>query len=181
MADTPTQAQIEKLPQWAQKHIENLERERDAAIRALKDFTNENTPSGVYIADHPCLGEDMETGEKKSGCTPVRRYIQAKRVMFKLPRTEEEMEVFVNEQEFRVEIRCSRGYPLIEPVGGSTFYILSREDFYIRPNAQDLCRAVLDRDKLSHDDFVQKYGFSQAALEDTIRKNIPKSRLERMK
>jgi hypothetical protein len=67
---TPTPQQIQKLPKWAQDHIEDLERQRDISIRALNEFCDNQTPSPFYVEDLVCTGEGQ-------GPTPKRCYIQA--------------------------------------------------------------------------------------------------------
>lgn len=181
--NVPAKAQVAKLPVWAQDYIKRLESERDSAVTKLLEFNDEQTPTGVFIQDHVCIGEGTngrsDDPEKKGGPTFVRRYLQTKRVQFVLPREEMEMEVFVNAPEQRVEIRTPRGYPLIEMVGGNHFYIHPKEDMFLRPDAVTLCAAAVDAPKLSHDAFVRKYGFSQPALEEKIMSVVPKSRWNR--
>lgn len=181
--EIPTKAQVAKLPVWAQNHINRLESERDAAINKLLEFHDEQTETNVFIQDHVCIGEGTNGREtdlaKKGGPTFVRRYLQTKRVQFRLPREEMEMEVYVNEPEQRVEVRTPRGYPLIEMVGGNHFYILPKEDMYLKPSAVTLCQAACEADKLDHDAFVRKYGFSQPALEDKMRSVVPASNWKR--
>jgi hypothetical protein len=126
----PTKAQIEKLPVWAQDHIKHLQSERDSAVKKLIEFQDEQTESSVFIQDHVCIGEGTHGLEpdptKKGGPTFLRRYLQTKRVQFALPRSEMEMEVFVNEEEQRVEIRAPKGYPYIEPIGGNNLFTWCR-------------------------------------------------------
>lgn len=71
----PTVEQIAKLPRWAQEHIRDLTRQREAAIGQLTQFTDEQTPSPIYI------DEWASTGESK-GPTPRKRYIQSDQVRF---------------------------------------------------------------------------------------------------
>ena len=60
---------ITKLPKWAQKHIEQLQRERDEAIVDKKKYMDEQSPSPFF------------TEEIMPGVTGFqRRYIQARRV-----------------------------------------------------------------------------------------------------
>jgi C4-dicarboxylate-specific signal transduction histidine kinase len=54
--EVPTQEQIAKLPQWAQRHIETLDRQREAALRALRQFTDEQTASPFSFDEHACIG-----------------------------------------------------------------------------------------------------------------------------
>jgi hypothetical protein len=183
MREVPTNAQIEKLPQWAQQYIRRLEGERESAIKKLMEFNDEQTPTGVFIQDHVCIGKGVSGHEtdpdKSGGPTYVRRYLQTKRVQFALPRSEMEMEVFVNEEEQRVEIRAPKGYPYIEPIGNNMFYLVPKEDMYLTPNATTLCQAACEAGKLSHDAFVRKFGFSQSALPEKMKQVVPKNHWKR--
>jgi hypothetical protein len=179
----PTNVQVEKLPVWAQEHIRRLERERDSAVEKLMEFKDEQTETNVYIQDHVCIGEGTNGREKepdkKSGPTFIRRYLQTNRVQFRLPRSEMELEVYVNEDEQRVEVRTPRGYPYIEPHGNNLFHLVPKEDMFLNPDAVTLCAAAVDAPRLNHDAFVRKYGFSQFALEDKIKQVVPKSHWKR--
>jgi hypothetical protein len=181
--EIPTQAQLSKLPVWAQTYIKHIESEREAAVKQLLEFNDTQTPSNVFIQDHVCIGEGTsgrkEEGKGSGGPTFVRHFIQTKRVQFILPRAEMELEVFVNEEEQRVEIRTPRGYPYIEPHGNNLFHLVPKEDMYLNPDAVTLCAASVDAKKLSHDAFVKKYGFSQEALDEKIMSVVPKNRWKR--
>jgi hypothetical protein len=39
---------ISKLPKWAQQHIEDLQRQRDIAVKRLNEMTDDQTPSPFY-------------------------------------------------------------------------------------------------------------------------------------
>jgi hypothetical protein len=181
--EIPTKAQIEKLPVWAQTYIRHIESEREAAVNKLLEFNDEQTETNVFIQDHVCIGEGTSgrkvEGDGSGGPTFVRRFLQTKRVQFRLPRAEMEMEVYVNVEEQRVELRTPRGYPYIEPQGSNLFYLVPREDMYLNPDAVTLCAASVDAKKLDHDAFVKKYGFSQEALEEKIMSVVPKNRWKR--
>jgi hypothetical protein len=181
--EIPTKAQIEKLPVWAQTYIKHLESEREAAVKQLLEFNDHQTESNVFIQDHVCIGEGTSgrkaPGEGSGGPTFVRRFLQTKRVQFRLPRAEMEMEVYVNEEEQRVEVRTPRGYPYIEPHGNNLFHLVPKEDMYLSPDAVTLCAAAVDAPKLSHDAFTKKYGFSQSALEEKMVSVVPKNRWRR--
>lgn len=181
--EIPSESQIAKLPVWAQTYIKALRSERDSAVKTLLQFRDEDTPSNIFYDVHPCIGEGTTGKEteqdKKNGPTFIRRYIQSRRVQFSLPRAEMELEVHVNEPEQRVEIRTPKGYPYIEPQGNNIFHLVPKEDMYLTPNATTLCRASLDADKLDFDAFVKKYGFSQKALPDMIKKVVPASHWNR--
>lgn len=71
---TPTPEQLAKLPKWAQDHIKDLERERGAAVKALNDFTDADTPAAFYVEEHVGMGE-------KKGPSIKRRYIQTRAVI----------------------------------------------------------------------------------------------------
>jgi hypothetical protein len=83
------------------------------------------------------------------------------------------LEVYVNEADHRVEFRAPRGYPYIEPHGNNLFHLVPKEDMYLTPNAVTLCQAACEADKLSHDAFVRKFGFSQEALKEKMKSVVP--------
>jgi hypothetical protein len=62
---------ISKLPKWAQEHIEDLQCERDMAVKQLKKTTDEQTPSSVWSDDIVCTDTPPEL---------FRRYFQARRL-----------------------------------------------------------------------------------------------------
>lgn len=66
----PTLAQLEKLPQWAQAAFRALMRERDESVANLKEWVNDQTPSPISIAEHPCTGDQR-------GPDFVTRYVHA--------------------------------------------------------------------------------------------------------
>lgn len=55
------------LPQWAQAHIADLQRQRDEAVRTLENFTQEQKPQHFYVETMACL--------TKGSPQTVRRYI----------------------------------------------------------------------------------------------------------
>ena len=65
MATNPTEAQLAKLPKWAQEHIEDLRMQREAAIRALAQFTDEQTPAPFWCDDMHCTGEEAGPTQRK--------------------------------------------------------------------------------------------------------------------
>lgn len=66
----PTKEQIEKLPKWAQEHVADLQRQRNAAVRALDEYKDAQTLS-------PFFTEDFESTGESKGPQLRRRYIQA--------------------------------------------------------------------------------------------------------
>lgn len=66
---------ISRLPKWAQDHIADLKRERDAAIRALNEWKDDQTESPVMIPALVC------TGERKGPSQKI-RFIQTRWVEF---------------------------------------------------------------------------------------------------
>lgn len=70
-----TKMDTSKLPKWAQDHIRNLERERETAIRTLRDFEDTQTKSRISYSDLLCIGE-------RSGPSDITRYVQARRMRF---------------------------------------------------------------------------------------------------
>ena len=65
---------VSKLPKWAREHIERLARQRDTAVHALDEYTDDQKPSAFYTDDAECTGE-------KRGPTFRRRNIQAHRII----------------------------------------------------------------------------------------------------
>ena len=63
---------ITNLPKWAQKHIEDIQRQRDVAVQELNYYVDNQTPSQVWYDDYECT----EPGP------PVmrRKYIQTNRI-----------------------------------------------------------------------------------------------------
>ncbi len=70
---TITKEQLAKLPVWAQNHIEDIERERFVAVRALNEFTDSTTESPFFHEKNTCTGE-------ATGPSNKRAYIQAHRL-----------------------------------------------------------------------------------------------------
>ena len=50
------ESKIERLPKWAQDHIRDLERQRNAAIRTLDEALDKQTPGPFFYDDTPCTG-----------------------------------------------------------------------------------------------------------------------------
>ncbi len=69
MKEKATQEQIDKLPKWARNHIKYLGMERDAAVRALNEYIDEQTKSAFSVTDNICSGEEKGPSRKV-------RYIQ---------------------------------------------------------------------------------------------------------
>jgi hypothetical protein len=55
-----------KLPKWAQEHIEKIERERDQAIKALNEYVDNQTVSPFYVEDYVSTGEERGPSYKRS-------------------------------------------------------------------------------------------------------------------
>ena len=65
-----TPEELAKLPKWALQKIEMLESERQAAVTALRRYTDEQTESPFRVTELECIGE-------QTGPTFLTRYIQA--------------------------------------------------------------------------------------------------------
>lgn len=76
------QYEISKLPKWAQAHIAELQRQRDTAVDALKQFLDNQSPSRIFFEDMLCI--------KKGSPEYVKVYIHPSRdeVTFNLDRTD---------------------------------------------------------------------------------------------
>jgi hypothetical protein len=171
--ERPSDAQIKKLPQWAQAYIKKLEANRNDALALLTKFNDTQTVTNIWVNESPHLN-------LKGGPSYIQHYIQANRIQFKLPRTDEEMEVYVNEKEGRVEMRFPHGYPLLELAGQSCVNVVPKDCAWnLRPNTQTVLQSVQEADKLSHDKFVEKYGYSQAAIPEMMKQVLPKQTKEK--
>jgi len=65
--------QFNKLPKYAQEHIEELQRDRDLAIKKLNDFLDSQTPSPIYVDDMIAFS---------GGPKQIRQYVHGQRVFF---------------------------------------------------------------------------------------------------
>lgn len=75
-----------KLPKWTQEYIQNIERERDVAIRTLNEFQDSQTPTPYWTEEYTCLGESTPHGDR--GPTNKRHYVQAHRMTVKVGKSE---------------------------------------------------------------------------------------------
>jgi methyl coenzyme M reductase subunit D len=91
----PTPEQLAKLPKWAQEHITDLSRQRDAALNVLNEFQDSQTVSRFYYEDHVCTGE-------QAGPSSKRRYIQTDRVIVDYKGEEFELTLARG----RLQLRC---------------------------------------------------------------------------
>ncbi len=55
---------LSRLPQWAQKHIEALQRERDSAIHTLNEFCASEKPGPYVFETWACTGEEQGPSTK---------------------------------------------------------------------------------------------------------------------
>lgn len=65
-----------KLPKWAQEHIADLQRERDTAVKALRDWSDTQTPGPIYVDEHACIND--EPGSRAP--SHFKRYIEGHRI-----------------------------------------------------------------------------------------------------
>lgn len=110
-----TEDLIACLPKWAQRHIEKIQYQRDAAVDALNHFIDKQTKSDIWIDEHPTTGEKTGPVEKKC-------YLQAHEVTFRLGK--EEISVgFSFEKE---SLRISAGWQslIIKPSASNMIEIL---------------------------------------------------------
>ena len=75
MAILPVEKCLGKLPTWAQAYIAELERERNEAVRTLREHTDRQTPSAFWMESIAC------TGEKERGQSFHRQYFDTHRVV----------------------------------------------------------------------------------------------------
>ena len=69
---------LSKLPKWAQKEFENLQRERDIAVRALREYTDSQTESPFFIDELESTGDT-----DGSGPASYTRYVQTHKISVK--------------------------------------------------------------------------------------------------
>ena len=63
---------LSRQPKYVQDYVKKIKRERETAVRALREYHADNqTPSPFFVDDLVCLGE-----EKTGGPTSTRRYLQ---------------------------------------------------------------------------------------------------------
>jgi len=92
----PTDEQLSRLPKWAQDHIQKLDSERVLAVRALHEYTDEQTESSVWYDDAVCTGEQQ-------GPEFLRRYIQTHKITFKLGDTERDtVDIYLREDGLQI-------------------------------------------------------------------------------
>jgi hypothetical protein len=60
---------VTKLPKWAQEQMRSLTLQRDAAVRELRTYTDNQTMSAFFTRDMVC--------DKEGGPTIYHRYVQA--------------------------------------------------------------------------------------------------------
>ena len=66
---------VNQLPKWAQKRIQDVERERDVAVRTLREYCDSQTPAPFRFPDYVSDGDDP-----RGGPTLRTRYVQAHRM-----------------------------------------------------------------------------------------------------
>jgi hypothetical protein len=89
---------IKKLPKWAQELIEDLNRKRETAIRALNEFCDNQTPSKFIVGEHLCTGEGR-------GPVTKQNYIQTSSI--KVVNADIELHVFANKDD-RISLQWNR-------------------------------------------------------------------------
>ena len=68
-------APIAKLPKWAQDHIADLQRQRDTAVKALRDWTDTQTEQPISVDEMECI--------QAGGPVCMTRYIEGHRLTIK--------------------------------------------------------------------------------------------------
>ena len=97
------EANLGKLPKWAQDHISSLQMERDQAVAELRRFEAAQAPSRIWTEGHVCIGEQL-------GPTSTKRYIDPDIywVHFKVGEKHyQEVEVGFNYRDERFQIRST--------------------------------------------------------------------------
>lgn len=96
-----TNAELSKLPKWAQEEFRKIQMQRDAAVSALDAHVNDTKKSPVYFTSAECTGET-------SGPTFRDHYIQTKTVRMRVGDIEVSVTV-VDDDRYQnyVEVRWS--------------------------------------------------------------------------
>lgn len=89
-----------RLPKFAREYIARVERERDDAIGALKDFMDSQSPSCVYF-------DNITASEH------TRNYLQTDRVMFSLDGDKNNVEVSLKNG--RLTVYAHSGIIIVQP------------------------------------------------------------------
>lgn len=119
MSETPTPEMLAKLPKWAQKHIEDLDRRAVVAERNLREYRDSQTPSDIFV-------EGFDDESKKI----VRTYLQTNKV--DVERNGVHLTVLLREYEPGIDIswysegRLTREVALV-PKGFNSISIIGKE------------------------------------------------------
>ena len=60
-----SEGDVTKLPKWAQEHIRDLERQREAAVTALNRALDAQTPGPFYYDDNVLIGDRQGPSRKR--------------------------------------------------------------------------------------------------------------------
>lgn len=73
----PDDRAVARLPKWAQEYIASLQRETEAARRAMRKIEGEQNPTRIWTEYFECFGEGV-------GPTTARKYIEGRHVQFQI-------------------------------------------------------------------------------------------------
>lgn len=114
--------QIKKLPKWAQSYIEEIERQRDTAVRELNKYLDAQTPSPFYTDDMICTGENK-------GPTTKKRYLQIHRLTVEYAGVS--LQVLLRdgiELKWEAAPRFSSGHVAAVPTSFQTLELIAKEN-----------------------------------------------------
>ena len=102
MNDAPTTEQLNRLPVWAQKHIEDLARRAMIAERTLREYRDDQTPSEFYVE------ESFELGKMK------KKFIQTHKMT--VERNGLKLDVLLREDEKGIDLSWSDDTRLVREI-----------------------------------------------------------------
>ncbi len=116
----PTPEQLAKLPKWAAEYIKEIERQRETAISALNEYTDNQTVSPLFADELECL----EAGSPRH----IIRYFQGREIQAKFMGVHVRM--YLCETRKRIEIQYSReddrtGDVCLQPSSHQSFSLIA--------------------------------------------------------
>lgn len=106
MNEQPTPEMLAKLPKWAQKYIEDLDRRVVISERTLKEYRDDQTPSEFFVEDWNSMGNP--------GTKLVKKFIQTHKVS--VERNGIRLDVLLRQDEKGIDLSWSDDSRLVREV-----------------------------------------------------------------
>jgi hypothetical protein len=106
MTNLAQERDLTKLPKWAQEYFADIRRQRDAAVLALNEFRDSETPSNFWVETWVSDGEETSPSTK-------RHYIQTHRVTVRVDKREVDI---LLRQDGELEISAGFGGLRVQPI-----------------------------------------------------------------